>query len=50
MQNAERDAMTAVIVAAITGRPNNQATVLLVQMASQKAARDRAYLDDMRRG
>ena len=50
MQNTERDAQTAVIVAAITGKPNNQATVLLVQMASQKAARDRAYLDDMRRG
>jgi mannose-1-phosphate guanylyltransferase len=50
MENAERDAMAAVIVAAITGKPNNEACVLLVQMAEQKVRRDRAYLDDMRRG
>jgi len=50
MQYTERDAKTAAIFAVFMSPENLQALAELTGMIDNKASRDRAFLDDMRRG
>lgn len=53
MQNAERDARTAEIVAALASKRPDALAEYRIQSArlqAEKAQRDRAFQDDMRRG
>ena len=50
MQYIERDATTAAIFACFLSPYNRKALAELTGMIDNKDARDRAFLDDMRRG
>lgn len=50
MQNAERDAKTAAIFEVFMTTQRRDTLAMLLGLVDTKAARDRAYLDDMRRG